>query len=330
MSPQARRRALHHRLNHRVGYPNPRVRGRVLVASWGDVPKVGHRRFIMIEHGAGQAYGPPILEGTTPDYTHTCGLDLILCPNETVANRNRLHHPHAISAVVGSAKTDYYAGLRRQGNHTPNVFSPTVDKGLSVVPGVAGGEGASLPWLAPGLPVVAFAWHWPAPGPTQEAFWAFPFWRDAIAELAAIPETERGYRLLGHGHPRAWHQLASAYKRIEVMPVQDPEQIVRQANILVFDSTSFGFEAAAVGIPVVLLDAPHYRVEVRHGLRWWDAADAGLRIGSGTAVELHEAIVKTLTDDPCASRRAEVAHDVFGPLDGRAAERAVAAIRALR
>lgn len=283
----------------------------------------------MTEHGAGQSYGPPIPEGTTPDYKHTCGLDLLLCPNETVAKRNRLHHPHAVSAVVGSPKAGCYAELRRQGIHASGGHS-TVDEGTVVSDAVrSGGVHAETPLSAlPGLPAVAFAWHWDC-DLVPESRWAFPYWHAALTELAAVPEQERGYRMLGHGHPRAWRQLSSAYKRMGVESVQDPESIVRQANVVVFDSTSFGWEAAAVGIPVVLLDAPWYRREVEQGLRFWEHADIGLRVGSGTAGELHEAIVRTLTEDPYAERRAEVAHEIFGPLDGHAAVRAVAAVRAL-
>lgn len=293
----ATRRAKHHGLA-----PKPLTRTRhgstkpILIASWGDVQYVSGRPFIMIEHGAGQKYGGDPHPDAQPDLSHTCGLRLILCPSEEVAGRNRLYHAHATAAVVGSAKVERYAHIR--------AGRPERD----------------------GLPVVAFAWHWPSTKQlTDESRWAFPHWQAALAELAAMGDDARGYRLLGHGHPKAWPTLRNFYRGVRVRSTDDPEEVIRRADVLVADNTSMMFEAAAVNIPVVMLDAPWYDLAAPHGLRWGFAADIGLHAGSGTAGELHATIVETLTADPQRERRAEISGRVYERIDGATAA-SVAAI----
>lgn len=236
------------------------------------------------------SYGGEPPPGTTPDYDHTCPMLSIACPNERTAYRNRLHHPHATVAVTGTPKLDAWVNRRFPDNDPP---------------------------------VVAFAWHWPNRWIAPESNWAFPHWADAVAELAARPESDRGYRIVGHGHPRAYTHLVGFYRRARIPYVATLEKVWEVADVVVFDNTSAGWESAAVGIPVVMLDAPTYRRDVDHGLRFWEWADAGLRCGTGTADELHDAVTRTLRDDPAAPVRAAAVADLYPCNDGGSARRVV-------
>lgn len=277
----------------RLGFPSGRG-GPVVIGSWYDVKFLSGRPFVMVEHGAGQGYngGEPAAD-TTPDYAHSCGLALMLCPNERVAHRNRLHHPHARIEVVGSAKVESWKALR-------------VSRSL----------------IANTVPVVAFAWHWSPVGLTPEATSAFPHWRHALSDLAGIPDS--GFRILGHGHPKAWRKFKRFYDSAGIDSEPDGRRVIESADVVVFDTTSFGFESAAAGIPVVVLDAPWYRTA--HGFRFFDCADVGVRCGSGKVGELRDAIELTLSDDPAAGRRAEVVAETYPLVDGSAA----ASVGALR
>jgi hypothetical protein len=260
----------------------------VMVASWADIPAA--RPFIMVEHGVGQAYQDAPAPGTAPRACG-CGLAALLAPNGPVGWRNELHHPHAVTTVVGSAKVERYAAIR-----------------------------AAAP-RDTGRPTVAFVWHWNSPL-CPAARWAFPHWAEAVAAFPA----DR-FDVIGHGHPRAWRALASFYRSAGIPAVPDPEDVIRRADVVVADNTSFAFECAAVGIPVVWLDAPWYPTGVDWGPRFGAFDDIGLHAAGGTVGALVDVVAATLADDPCGARRGDVGPALYAGPAG-STDRSVAAVRA--
>lgn len=297
-------------------------RAPILLASWGDVPKIGGRNFCMIEHGSGQKYGPDIAPGTTPCWDDPSKLVLLLAPNEVVAERNRMHHPRAVSVAVGSARVDRLRKIREETRDSIEVGTHITGRETFDAPGRTTDRT---------LPTVAFTTHWSPKGdglpPESRSAWTH--WKAAVAQLAAIGDVNRGYRMLGTAHPRAYPEVRRTYHRAGIPHTPDFDNVIREADVLVADNSSAMWEAAACGVRLVLLDCPLYRKHVEHGLRFWSAADAGLRVGSGRADELHAAILTTLADDPCAARREEVAFEVYGVADGMAAQRSAEAIRSV-
>ena len=152
----------------------------------------------------------------------------------------------------------------------------------------------TLPAREPGPgPVIAVAFHWD--GAMPELRWAWPRFRHAIVRLAAR------YTVIGHGHPRAMADLAPWYRRAGIEVVPDFADVCRRADLLVFDNSSVGFEFAATGRPVVLLDPYHYRRGVHHGLRFWDAVPGLVcqdRAGVPDTVSLTAVVERALEDPP--------------------------------
>jgi hypothetical protein len=148
--------------------------------------------------------------------------------------------------------------------------------------------------------------------------------------LSALPTLAERFEVLGHGHPRARHGLEAAYMPLGI-PWVDWETVMLEADVLCVDNSSVGFEAAAIGLPVIWLNAPWYRREVTHGLRFWGAAGVGTEVDE--PADLIPAIESVLTvrswyGNGFGPHRMRLAQ-VYTGLDGHCAERAAAAIVAL-
>lgn len=130
-----------------------------------------------------------------------------------------------------------------------------------------------LPAREPGPLTIAVTFHWPA-FVAPEAGTAYGDFATALHHLA------REFRVIGTAHPKAdWpRRMAGRYARAGIEFVPDFEDVCRRADLLVFDNTSAGFEFAATGRPVVLLNARQYRRRVEHGGRFWAWAGVGINI----------------------------------------------------
>jgi hypothetical protein len=164
-------------------------------------------------------------------------------------------------------------------------------------------------------PVVAFTFHW-AGGRVPESGTAFAWQRNGVAEVA------RHFRVIGTGHPRAQH-LPAFYAKQGIDFVPDFADVCRQADVLVADNTSVMFEWAALGRPVVVMNAPWFRRDVHHGLRFWGAARIGPQVDDPE--DLVAGVERALTWD---EDRRERAVDLVYSYRSGAAQRAADAIMA--
>lgn len=272
---------------------NPGDGPTAFVASIGDTlvgRRLGYRRFVFLEHGAGQAYTDKVTMARHPSYAG--GKDredtiAFLVPNEYAARLWRQAYPNARVEVIGCPKLDTLP--ERQ-------IDPIAAS-----------------------PVVAISFHWPA-FLCPEAGTAYGYYRDALAPLA------KAYSTIGHAHPKAdWgSRMATRYKQAGIPFVADFDDVCRQADVYVVDNSSTLFEFAATGRPVVVLNSPEYRRNINHGLRFWDAAHVGVNVER--ASDLISAVARALDDAPDLKEARENALGIVYAHRSGAAERAARVI----
>jgi hypothetical protein len=147
---------------------------------------------------------------------------------------------------------------------------------------------ATLPEREPGPLTVAVTFHWDCS--------IAPETQPAREFIATLPALAARFRVIGHAHPKGdWpRQMGRVYARFGIPFVRDFEDVCRQADVLVFDNSSVGFEFAALGRPVVVLNARTYRRKVSHGGRFWDWASVG--VNANAPDELIPAVESALMD----------------------------------
>ncbi|HEX5013013.1 MAG TPA: CDP-glycerol glycerophosphotransferase family protein [Candidatus Limnocylindrales bacterium] len=273
--------------------PRPRQPGAVfdgtpaLVASYGDIKKgrrMGYGPFAFLEHGIAQSYAGDRTARSHASYSG--GADRGDVELNLVPNDN-----------ARARWREAYPDAR-----TVVVGCPKLD---------------TLPSREPGPgPVVAFSFHFPCSvvPETRPAFGTY---------LEALEEVARQYTVIGHAHPR-YFGMDRRYRRLGIEYVPDFTDVCRRADLYVCDNSSTIYEFASTGRPVLVLNAPSYRRNVDHGLRFWEAADVGIQVDR--AKDLLPAIAEALEDDAELQQGREIALDiVYGHRSG-AAERAAAEI----
>jgi len=186
-------------------------------------------------------------------------VNLFLSPNETAAARDRAIYPKARIEVIGDPVLD------------------TLHRGLASVPG---------------LPIVAISFHWNWTR-LPELQTAAPYYLSALAGLA------EEFSVIGHGHPRMIDRLAPTYRNLGIEVVESFDEVCRRADVYACDNSSSIYEFASTGRPVVLLNAPWFRRDVEHGLRFWAAAGVGRQVNDPQ--HLAEAIRCSLSEPPLST-----------------------------
>lgn len=264
--------------------------GHIVVASYRDLTRARGRPVILCEHGAGQSYS-----NRHSSYVGGVGRDnvvLFVVPNDQAAARNRRRYPTIPNIVVGSPHLD----------------------DLLALPAPAGS------------PTVAISFHWRC-RVAPEADTALDHYRPVLGVLRD-GLAAAGVDLIGHAHPAIRPELEPIYTELGVEYVPAFGDVARRAHLYAVDNSSTLFEFAALGRPVVVLNSPRYRRNVRHGLRFWTEAAIGLNVDSPE--ELLPTILAALDDpdDVRRSREASVSR-VYPVRDGTSARRAAAAVVAL-
>lgn len=261
----------------------------LLVAGYQDLRYANRRGKILAQHGASQVYAGV----DSPSYDGGPGREqagLFLGPNQQSVDRNLARYPSARGAVVGCPLLDAWTQIP-----------------------------------APGDGTIGVSFHWPCHLVTTdgenvpESGWAWPSWRDTIAELTKVR------KVLGHGHPRARRELEAWWAELGVEAVWSPTELLARCDVLVIDNSSYGAEWSACGRPVVWLNDISWRRDVEHGGRFWEWPSG--QIMCWPTDDLHAAIDRALYDPPdVRAAREQMVASIYGPIDGQASARAVEAI----
>jgi hypothetical protein len=296
---------------------------------------------VYVEHGAGQTY----VATTSHGYAGAEGLDhvgLFVCPSERVASTWRQRYPATPAVAVGCPALDAliratsgFAPSSEEAKRTardsgPDVTTTKVSQARgTTAPAEAAAVARDLR-VAGAPPLVAITSHWVC-GVVPETKPALPHYLDALRELLE-PDT-RSWQVLGHGHPRAQRATEVRWAKLGVPFEPDPDVVLRsllahdQQRVLVADNTSLLYEAAALDVPVLVLNAPWYRRDVEHGLRFWSHVPGVQCDEVGMFLPALEA---ALTDDErWREVRADASAHVYAAVDGHATERAADAIEAV-
>jgi hypothetical protein len=206
----------------------------VLIAGAIDIDYEYGTRQIYVEHGAGQSYidAPPKSQPYYHGGTHPSNVIGYVCPSHRVAKR--WDRP---TVVVGCPALDKHwaSGMNR----------------------------------IPGRRTIAMTFHWDGVRICPEAGTALDHYIDDLPMIVQWAH-DRNHNFIAHAHPRD-KMAPGMWGRLGVEFVPDVDDVLSRASILIADNSSVLYEAAALGIRTIVLNAPWYRKDVHHGLRFWDA-----------------------------------------------------------
>jgi len=272
-----------------------------LVCSYGDLVSatindngVNGRPVVFMEHGAGFTFADPTTGIAYSSYSGSPDrpqVALFLNPNEYVSRANARAHPSTPQVTIGT---------------------PAMDRWYNDPPTTPYQRGEAE------LPTVALSFHWDcalAPG-TRSTY------RHFHGKLDEVAHSEH-WNFVGTAHPRMRVQASLEYNTLGVPFVENPDDILATADLLIFDATSFGYEFASLNRPVVVMNAPWYRDEPDDGIRFWQHIP-GIQVDEPS--DLHEAVLDALDDTLLVQHQRQAAIEAVYPYRGDAAARAVAAI----
>lgn len=260
----------------------------VIVAGFADLQAIQRWRpakIVHLEHGAGQTY-----EGiTSPSYAggkhRLLGtVDLFLTAGEHGAARWRDTYPDIPAVPVGAPKLDRH-------HRAPH------------------GDG------------IVFTRHWDC-RLVPETRSAVDHYRRALPDVIARLKAD-GHRVYGHTHPRCPQGMRRWWEQWGAEVLADETEVFAHGGMLVADNTSMIYEFAALDRPTVCLNAPWYRRDVHHGMRFWDLIP-GPQVNEPDG--LHDAISAAFLPQWGDTRR-DVSTVVYGAPVGSAGEIAAEAIR---
>jgi hypothetical protein len=204
-----------------------------MVAGYVDVRALsGRARMIFVEHGAGQSYGGDEKAGWQPAYSGSGG---------------RFHR-----GVIGFICPSETVASRWMSAPAVAVGCPKMDRF----------------WKPVTERSVCIAWHWNA-RICPESRTALPHYQDRLPEIVSAFR-DQGFTVYAHHHPRWGTMLDKLYAKAgfdEILP--SDTDVFDRAAMLVMDNSSLMYEFASLDRPVVVLNAPWYRRNIDHGLRFW-------------------------------------------------------------
>ncbi|MCD6056564.1 MAG: glycosyl transferase family 2 [Thermomicrobiales bacterium] len=213
-------------------YPTQDV---VMVGGYYDVANAPHQRIIYVEHGAGQAYG-----GDETSRGHLC--------------YHGSNHPKRVVGYISPSEQ-----VARLWNR------PAFAAGVPALDDIP-----RRPIRFARHKVAAITFHFDARGAfvAPEARSAREHYIEMLHSMVGALRAD-GWEVIGTWHPKdpVGHKI---WRNLQIESTADPAEILSRAHLVIADNTSLLYEAAYLGIPSIVLNAPWYRKDVEHGLRFWD------------------------------------------------------------
>lgn len=256
-----------------------------LVASYGDLKKAraNGSRCVLMEHGAGQSY-KSVKSGSYVGAPDRSGVVAVLVPGERHVKQHEAAHPTIPAYPIGIPKLDYIHGDLEKANNK-------IDKEIVVI-----------------------SFHWDC-NLAPETKSAFRYYRRVLKEVS------KNYKVFGHGHPKDYDKYKAFWDRIGVESIKDFDEVIDKGWVYCCDNSSSMFEWISLDRPVVVMNAPCYRRNIEHGMRFWEYADMGVQVDRPD--NLIKAIKEAQADaSQRARRRKEIKDEVYYKTDGKGAERA--------
>lgn len=166
--------------------------------------------------------------------------------------------------------------------------------------------------------VVCFSFHWDCKI-VPETRSSFEYYRKIIRELNKNKE----FKLVMHGHPRENWSVA---KSLGIEFIQDIKEVFERVDVYVCDNSSSMYEFMCTGKPIILLNAPFYRKNIHHGIRFWTHI-GGIQVDN--IKDLLPSIQRTLSNpNEYKTIRDEIVSELY-PNRGKATKLSVKAIKEL-
>ena len=163
---------------------------------------------------------------------------------------------------------------------------------------------------------ISFHWDCKVVPETQTSFF---YYKDYLKKLQNSLK-ELGIELVGHGHPHSWDIFKYFYTSLEIPIMKNFDDIIEQCDMYIVDNSSTLFEFAATGKPVVVLNCPLYRKNIKHGMRFWEFADIGPQVDN--ANDLNKIVIDLYSNDTFKERRQEITNIIY-PYMGESTNRII-------
>jgi hypothetical protein len=216
----------------------------LVISAYGDMSityrRTPQRPFIRMDHGVGFTFNGH--KGYVAGNGLMSRVKLFLAQSEYVRAKAAARNPKMPQVVIGTPKLDEWADRARVAHH--------------------------------GKPIVVISFHWNGEKVTPEAGTAFAHYRSILPELAR----QTDFTVVGHGHPKFRAVLEAEYEAHGIETIWDFAEVMRIADVYVNDCSSTLYEFCVTGKPVVVLNAPWFRREIKGDIRFWDYADVGPQV----------------------------------------------------
>lgn len=276
--------------NNNISYLVPAGDDAVVFAASGDAQKWyngergKHRTKIMMEHGVGITFKEASYAGGRGIRDK---IDFFLCPNEYIKEKISVTQSKSIQAVIGTPKLDDWKDAFEK-------YETNIYRKFKVV--------------------ISFHWDCEVAPEAGNAFWHY---RKMLGHLAK----SNHFTIAGHGHPRIIDKLEKFYDECGIPTLQSFDHVMTLADIYVNDSSSTAYEFCVTGKPVVLMNAPWFRKNVHHGIRFWDYTNIGPQVDD--PFELEDKIVEGFQKQfEYRAARREMIKDLYPYLGGSAEQAA--------